>query len=48
MKKQGMFGYVQKPLELDEFATVMRAILNFWLGPMVMLPGKAVRERDGR
>lgn len=41
-------GYIQKPLELDEFATVMRAILNFWLGPMVMLPGKAARERDGR
>lgn len=41
-------GYIHKPLELDEFAAVMKAILQFWLGPMVLLPGKAVRERDAR
>ena len=41
-------GYIQKPLELDEFAGVMRSILRFWLGPMVLLPGRATRERDAR
>lgn len=41
-------AYVQKPLELDAFAAVMRTILQLWLGPMMMLPGRMKRERDGR
>jgi two-component system, chemotaxis family, response regulator Rcp1 len=38
--------YVTKPVDLEQFMTVVKSIEDFWLG-IVMLPKNGFRRRDG-
>jgi two-component system, chemotaxis family, response regulator Rcp1 len=38
--------YVTKPVDLEQFMTVVKSIEDFWLG-IVMLPQNGLRRRDG-
>jgi hypothetical protein len=37
---------VTKPVDLEQFMTVVKSIEDFWLG-IVMLPKNGIRRRDG-